>query len=113
MEQAPPFPGSPATEPSPATSRSPQFPEIPPSSSEAVISEELEDYTPEMRQATNSYRLSQIIRSAQKEILNGNNGLAAALLAKGSQMAEDLGAMRQSMHLYMMAKDLLDEKSRY
>ena len=57
----------------------------------------------------NYKELSDIIKSAQNCLLLGDTGLAAALLAKGSQICEELGAEKQSLQLYAMAKELINE----
>lgn len=56
-----------------------------------------------------SFHLDSVIESAKKSYLDGDIGLAAALLARGSQYAEDNELIDISVSLLAIAERLLND----
>lgn len=59
------------------------------------------------RLSPEAYHLDNVMNSAKKAYLDGDVGLAAALLAKGSQYCEDNGLVSSSISLLALAERLL------
>lgn len=58
---------------------------------------------------SHSFYLDSVMESAKKAYLDGDSGFASALLAKGSQYAEDNDLIDISVSMLVIAERLLDE----